>query len=67
MLLATVALSIAPILIEARKKLDPTEDEFDPVSFSFSCFVRNLGQSRVHAQHAVSQSRWLHVLLLAIR
>lgn len=32
MLLATIALSIAPILIEARKKLDPTEDEFDPVS-----------------------------------
>jgi hypothetical protein len=31
MLLATVALSIAPILIEARKKLDPTEDEFDPI------------------------------------
>lgn len=29
--IAAIALSIAPILIEARKELDPTEDEFDPV------------------------------------
>lgn len=39
MLLATIALSIAPIVIEARKVLDPTEDEFDPVSDSAYCIL----------------------------
>ncbi len=34
---AAIALSIAPILIEARKSLDPTEDEFDPVSPRVDC------------------------------
>lgn len=39
MLIATVALSIAPIVIEARKNLDPTEDEFDPVRIADNCWV----------------------------
>lgn len=30
-LIAAIALSILPILIEARKSLDPTDDEFDPI------------------------------------
>jgi hypothetical protein len=29
--IATIALSLLPILIEARRSLDPTEDEFDPI------------------------------------
>jgi hypothetical protein len=67
MLLATVALSIAPILIEARKKLDPTEDEFDPVSFPLNVSVEDPAHSRVHAQHTDIPSRWLHVSLPATR